>query len=842
MTTTSKITIAFTVLSTALLYIETMLQIYVSVTSNSSSLLDSTPAIVTMCLVLVSYVLTSIASAVRAHSTNVVGGHQFSETTVFILFHLFFVGFIWRIFKFVVFHSKHNAKDFAIIRLIHVALQSSPFFVIYSSIFIKDRHIGIMQALSLIVSILSIVLAVTQYHLRLHFIKEDAMASDESAGPDNEKTVIMNSRVCFAIFSIYVGTFFVLSSRLVSMAMMASQEPFWMFLPLGCHFLILCVIFIGFSSRSKSKSHALPKDVAIHVLWGVFMSILHCYDLIRDNVARVMCKYVGFFTVILIENIVFLSFWLLRYDLEYIPKLISVVFILTAFIFGLVIRFSGLNMLSDPKIGQKTDNTLSKTVVLTISNISASVPQTNPKNHYDDFVSIVQASLNRRHSEFEANTNTRSTRRNKKEMDNGVEDQQIRSNGRNVGAHLQYDAQRHQGLLRDNSGISQHKNESLPKKKTFRNHTGVDSVDLDTSLQPGSMFNVSDPGTIRSDMMYDDGENAGGVGGSGFDGNEHRRETLEVKALHQKPPYKSDKKYDRYVREISIHPGSTYDGQQFSIPLSKRSKAFEQLGIMDNDISIHSASFRNRHVNGHLSNNTSDDNANSSRNANNNSEVLPSNELSDAAVSSAKTYPIESKKVDLKAYDTASMYQSSLGRQMNKIIYSLEEDGRTSKSSTLEHRTRNGPNSDDDIYRYKSNTIRSFHSVRNRISYTDPEGDISTSENAVSSSRDDTSKGKKLSDLKSNSTKYRKPVVHANKPFPHSTATVASVPPKSPSFPKTTIQLCESESSSFTTLTQENNTFTKTSTSASSSSSSSSMSAKQFYWGDPEGTLKRYVS
>ncbi|KAK6189113.1 hypothetical protein SNE40_005152 [Patella caerulea] len=306
------------------LYIETILQIYVVFTTVTSTTVFTTSLI----LICSSFVISNMTSLVLTLKERAI--RPLTNIVMFCVLHGLQLGLLWRMLYVGI--NSHNHK----IRFIHCGLQTLPFMVIYGSLCLGHTIFTLESVTSLITlfaSCISVALAMTSYTLQHSFCVPH----------QNKIQTVHYLRRLFGIFLITLGTFLLLASRIGSIILMASTEKLWVLFPIGCHFFILMTIYMTCSEDITWQRRACtPMNLARFTA----LSYFNIFDLIESNLRVIQCKCVAFYTLILVENIIMAALWLLYSDMEYVAKLVTVVFIMVLFVSALISKYSGWCFLS----------------------------------------------------------------------------------------------------------------------------------------------------------------------------------------------------------------------------------------------------------------------------------------------------------------------------------------------------------------------------------------------------------------------------------------------------------------------------------------------------------------
>ena len=383
------------VISVVFLYMETSLQLFVVVTSHALPVPEVPVALATIALTFLAFLITTITSiALTLQLTTF--RKKLRSKLIFSALHACGTGLLWRAFKLVLIFSESDLKHLNYLRMVHVGLQSSPYVTLYIRFFVVGSKINAIQALSLVVSIVSSSLALTAFNLGKHF----------TSYTNKEQPTVENSffRQCSLLVATTVGTTFVYGVRLISIALMASQQGFWVFLPLALHFLVMVSMY-GF--QLFKEGNLRYKTLCSQVLHSAGMAWLNVLDFVQDSIPSMKCRYVGFGSLYLVENIIMLSFWLLDSNLSSMSKLFMITGILTIFIIGLIAKFLAYDSLNDKHTKSGSDDSGSAPYRQICTNIATLPHSTRDSqsevgrghsnyDNMDDLISIIQTAVQAR--------------------------------------------------------------------------------------------------------------------------------------------------------------------------------------------------------------------------------------------------------------------------------------------------------------------------------------------------------------------------------------------------------------------------------------------------------------
>ncbi|RUS86940.1 hypothetical protein EGW08_005265 [Elysia chlorotica] len=383
------------VVSVVLLYLETSLQLFVVMTSHALPVSQVPVALTILTMTFISFLVTTLISIVLTLQLTTFR-QKLTSRLVFSTLHACGMGLLWRAFKLVLAFSESDLKHLNFLHMVHVGLQSSVYVTLYIRFFTIGSKINFIQALSLLVSTVSSSLALTSFNLGNNF----SLYSDEEAHTVENSPSHLYIRLAVAS----VGTTLVYGVRLISIALMASQQGLWTLLPLVFHFLVMALIY-GFK-RSKARDFQY-RTICLHILHSAGMAWLNVLDLAQDHKPSMKCTYVGFGSLHLVENIVMLSFWMFESSLGSMSKLFMVTGILAVFIVGLIAKFMAYDACNDKhyKLYKPQTNHLYSvsycnicTTVVTSPNRAINqtpnqICRGNPycaNGHGDDLISIIQ--------------------------------------------------------------------------------------------------------------------------------------------------------------------------------------------------------------------------------------------------------------------------------------------------------------------------------------------------------------------------------------------------------------------------------------------------------------------
>ncbi|GFR68430.1 XK-related protein [Elysia marginata] len=376
--------------SVLLMYVETSFQLLVVLTSHSLPVYRVPVALITLTLTLAAFTITtvtSVALTLRLQDFR----KNLRSTLLFASSHACGAGLLWRAFRLELIFSAQDLKHLNALRLVHVCLQSSVYVTLYARLFTVGSKINAIQTASLIVSTLSSAIALTSFSLGKQL---SACACEDGHSSDKLSSI----RRCVYLLLGFVGTTLVYGVRLVSIALMASRQGLWVFLPLLFHF---SVMFIVYSCRHSQEWKSGHKPLWMQAILYAGLAWLSVLDLGHDKTPSVTCKNVSLSSLFLVENIVMLSIWLLDSSLASAGKLFIFVGIITVFIVGLIAKFAVYASLAEMRSESSDSESVSYCNMNTTTSSLAGCDTRDGRNprswkhqsleSCEDLISIIQA-------------------------------------------------------------------------------------------------------------------------------------------------------------------------------------------------------------------------------------------------------------------------------------------------------------------------------------------------------------------------------------------------------------------------------------------------------------------
>ncbi|ESO86703.1 hypothetical protein LOTGIDRAFT_166977 [Lottia gigantea] len=308
-----------------LLYAETILQLYVVFQTT----IPFTIFVSSLVLIVLSYILANITSLVWILKSDL--QKPPINKTVCVACHCLQLGLIWRLHNL---RSQGIERQILIIRFIHCGIQTIPFLILHGGVDLLQLVLqdgGIISALTLFISCLSLSISFSSYSLKYSLVNCD----------DSE--IQKFGKRFTGVFLLCFGTFLMLATRIVTIILMASVVVYWATVPGWVHFIL---VFFTFMTCTKDITWKVKRCSPWNLCRFTALSFFHVFEMMESNLRIIQCKYVAFYALILVENIVMSAVWLLYSDKDYLTKLITVVFLLMCFVCALIAKYSGCYLLT----------------------------------------------------------------------------------------------------------------------------------------------------------------------------------------------------------------------------------------------------------------------------------------------------------------------------------------------------------------------------------------------------------------------------------------------------------------------------------------------------------------
>ena len=373
---------AYLAVSTGSLLLETILQLCVVGTHSGDS---EALFVVLLALVMAPIIIVNFVSAIQVTRTKDFSGKDCGRALCIGL-HSFQVGIVWRSLKLWVEYDERDWLDLLGMRLFHSGLQSIPFSVILAVTLFLNNSNSALDIITITVSLISASVALVTYRSGTKLYEP----IDEEDTHARTKAIRLRVGVVFLTLS----TFLVLVARFVSLVLFAVAQTYFVFIPIGLHFIIH--LFIETCRIQCSEDGTLSK-----VGTAVYVAFVNVFDMVGVGYTGVKCSYVFYYAVMLIENLGLSFYWMLtvHQENESQSKLLVVLAVILCFIFGLILKFASCGCifniesdilsdafnnpeLKDDKMFQKVEQPLNNTIeIIADSNDHALYEHELPRNH-----------------------------------------------------------------------------------------------------------------------------------------------------------------------------------------------------------------------------------------------------------------------------------------------------------------------------------------------------------------------------------------------------------------------------------------------------------------------------
>ena len=273
-----------------------------------------------LAIVVIPVIVVNIVSAVKIIRT-----HDFIERpymrTVCVVFHTVQIGIVWRAMKLFLKYDGKEWSDFLQMRLFHCGFQSIPFFIVLTYSMFVHSDPQAVSIISVIISVVSASVAFATYRT-----EKELYDSEEF---DRTKRVRKIIGMVFLTFS-YV---LVLFSRCSSIVLFSVVQPAWIALPLSVHLLVHVAIGLCRINRNQNS-------MSTFIISVFYKSFVNIFEKVGKGYTGVKCSYVFYYSMLLVEDLVLVFYWMLAADYGERLKLMTTVVVLVSFVIGIIIKFA----------------------------------------------------------------------------------------------------------------------------------------------------------------------------------------------------------------------------------------------------------------------------------------------------------------------------------------------------------------------------------------------------------------------------------------------------------------------------------------------------------------------
>jgi hypothetical protein len=306
--------IVISLLSMATYIVETSLQINDAATSQ-----DLWRSILVAVIIAAGFVVTNIISAVLVFRTMDFSGKSCGRF-ICVLLHCGQIGILWRYLKLFMLYDEHDWKEFVLLRTIQTLIQTIPYILIKGNTVLTMDDFSAISLTTICISIISSGFVFTMFNLGNLLFESDEFL-------DRNHRI----RKPFGIFSLVLGTIFMLGSRFGAIVVMSAVLTYWISIPIGLHFITLTLIL---SIKAKCNNQCS----VFETMKIIGLSLLCVFDVIINKFKVLRCTEVMYYSAVLVENIIMSATWILLSSKGYVFKLSSVVVLLCTFVFGVILK------------------------------------------------------------------------------------------------------------------------------------------------------------------------------------------------------------------------------------------------------------------------------------------------------------------------------------------------------------------------------------------------------------------------------------------------------------------------------------------------------------------------
>ncbi|XP_048763101.2 uncharacterized protein LOC125671407 [Ostrea edulis] len=306
--------IVISLLSMATYIVETSLQVNDAATGK-----DLWRSVLVAIIIVAGFVITNIISAVLVFRTMDFSGKSCGRF-ICVLLHCGQIGILWRYLKLFMLYDEHDWKEFVLLRTIQTLIQTIPYILLKGYTVLAMEDFSATSVTVICISTISSGFVFTMFNLGNLLFESDEFLD-------------RNHRIKkpFGIFSLVMGTIFMLGSRFGAIVVMSSVLTYWTSIPIGLHFITLTLIL-----SIKAKCNNQCSVFEIMKISG--LSLLCVFDVIVNKFKVLRCTEVMYYSAVLVENIIMVATWILLSSKGYVFKLSSVVVLLCTFVFGVILK------------------------------------------------------------------------------------------------------------------------------------------------------------------------------------------------------------------------------------------------------------------------------------------------------------------------------------------------------------------------------------------------------------------------------------------------------------------------------------------------------------------------
>ena len=306
------------IVSSGLLVLESVLQIYVTV---SHSKFSESLFIALLALVMGPIIVINFISAIQVTRTQDFSDKKFGRA-ICIAFHSFQLGMIWRSFKLVILYDSRDWSEFLALRILHAGFQSLPYGIVLVVSLLLYNSNDPLRIVSAVVSLVSAAVALSSYRL-----------GDTLYESEEFETRKMKIKRNVGVILLVLSKLFLLFCRCACICLFSVVHPVWIGVILGTHYILQ--LLTGLMCKICRHKLTVPKFLKL-----LYMSYFNVFDLTGKGYSGIKCSYVFYYATILVENIVMSAFWMLTADQGERYKLVTVFLVLMSFIVGMIVKFT----------------------------------------------------------------------------------------------------------------------------------------------------------------------------------------------------------------------------------------------------------------------------------------------------------------------------------------------------------------------------------------------------------------------------------------------------------------------------------------------------------------------
>ncbi|XP_033100721.1 XK-related protein 6-like [Anneissia japonica] len=207
----------------------------------------------------------------------------------------------------------YEYRDVTMLRLIEAYTESAPQLVLQLYIMVKVKDASLLTTTSACVSLASLAWALEAYHKALRESRSDKQ---------NVGYVALAVRIVWRLF--------VVASRVISLALFASEYGWGVFIVVGVHWVYMTVWLV------HQKTDFCPTRFE-EILFDIVIGIIYMFSYFNMKEGQTRYRMLSFYIIMFIENSVMFALWYYYGGRKLMYGLPALVFVWGGFFFGIIV-------------------------------------------------------------------------------------------------------------------------------------------------------------------------------------------------------------------------------------------------------------------------------------------------------------------------------------------------------------------------------------------------------------------------------------------------------------------------------------------------------------------------